>query len=114
MHWDGAISIGNVLTFLGMLGAMLWGFNQFTSQHTKAIAEITNAINNLSVITDRLDKQVQIQNGRLVKVETVQAVQMEVERRMAVLEQPRELAIRAVREEVDKRMAALGHPAPSV
>lgn len=109
MHWDGSISFGNILTLLGMLGAMFWGFGQFTSRHTDAIGKITNAINNLSAIMDRLDKQVAIQNGRLVKVETIVAVREEVDRRIALMEQPRELAVRAVREEVNRRLEALGH-----
>lgn len=88
MHWDSSVSLGNIVSLIALLGAMVVGFNVFVTRHNTAIALITAAINNLSAVTDRLEKAVQVQNGRLVKVETVLAV----------------------REEVDRRMSALGHP----
>jgi hypothetical protein len=82
MHWDGAISIGNILTLVAMLTAMAVGFTQFVKRHSEAVMTLTTALNNLSHITDGLEKAVQIQNGRLAKVEMQIAVDQEVERRM--------------------------------
>lgn len=84
MHWDGAVSIGNILTFIGMIAAMFFGFQRFIASHLRETTAITAAINNLSRITNDLQMSVQTQNGRLGKVETQLAVQDEVERRMAI------------------------------
>lgn len=85
MHWDGAVSIGNVLTFVGMMAALLWGFNQFTNRHSAAITQITDALNNMAHITDGLQKAVEKQNGRLARVETELLIRGEVEKRLASL-----------------------------
>jgi hypothetical protein len=105
MHWDSSVSIGNVLTFIGMVCLGLAAFLAFMRKHDRAI----QSIDNLSGITDGLQKTIAIQNGRLAKVETKVAIREEVERRMTLMEPPRELAVRAVREEVDKRLATLGY-----
>ena len=85
MHWDGSVSIGNVLTLIAMLCAMGIGYAKFIERHTSAITRITAALDNLSLTTGDLKEAVQVQNGRLVKVETALAVEAEVDRRMSRL-----------------------------
>ena len=84
MHWDGTISVGNVLTFIGIIGAILLAFNRFTLKQERHSIETTAAVNNLAAITDNLQKAVSVQNGRLAKVEITLAVNEEVEKRMAI------------------------------
>ena len=92
MHWDGSISLGTVLSLMAIMVTMGFGFHKFL-QHQKqeyavqreSHAMMTAALNNLSTITDRLDKAVQTQNGRLLKVETTLAVREEVDRRMSLM-----------------------------
>jgi hypothetical protein len=85
MHWDGSISVGNILTFLGMVAFILGAANRFMGQQKEQHQAVTTAVNNLSAITSRLDSAVQTQNGRLAKVETELAIRKEVERRLAAL-----------------------------
>lgn len=92
MHWDGSISMGNVLTFAGMLIALIVAFNKFVSGHKESSITLTNAVNNLSTITkslqDAIEKQntkIDSQNTRLSMVEKTIAVNDEVDRRMMML-----------------------------
>lgn len=82
MHWDGAVSIGNILSFIGIIGIILGALHRFTIRYERHSVGVTDAVNNLSSITDGLQKSVTIQNGRLAKVETAMAIHEEVERRM--------------------------------
>jgi hypothetical protein len=86
MRWDGAVSAGNVLTFLGMVGFILGALYRYGVNQTKAMTTVTDAVNNLSAITDGLQKSVAVQNGRLAKVETALAINEEVERRMRAIQ----------------------------
>lgn len=88
MHWDGSISVGNILTFIGIVAAILLAFNRFTVRHETSIASMTTALNNLSHITDTLSGDVKIQNGRLAKVETTLAVQDGVRAALTALGHP--------------------------
>ena len=36
MHWDGAISVGNILTFIGIIGGMLLAYTRVISLHATA------------------------------------------------------------------------------
>ena len=86
MHWDGSVSVGNILTFLGMVAFILGAANRFAGQQKEQHLAMTNAVNNLSAITDSLQKAVQTQNGRLAKVETRLEVEDQVSRRLAALD----------------------------
>lgn len=83
MHFDGTISIGNILTSIGIIGAILVAFNRFTVKQAEHNLTTTNAINNLSSITDGMQKAVTLQNGRIAKLEISSAVAAEVERRIS-------------------------------
>ena len=88
MHWDGSVSVGNILTFLGMVAFILGAANRFAGQQKEQHLAVTNAVNNLSAITDNLQKAVAVQNGRLVSVETRIKVEDEVARRLLALGHP--------------------------
>lgn len=88
MHWDGSVSIGNVLTGATALAWILIALSRYASSHKVESATTAAAINNLAAITQDLRKEVQTQNGRLARVETTLAVREEVDKRMAALQHP--------------------------
>lgn len=83
MHWDGTISVGNLLTIAVGLAGVLMAFWRFTVTQAKHTLESTAAINNLAAITDRLEKAVALQNGRVAKLEIAKAVDEGIEARLA-------------------------------
>ena len=88
MHWDGSVSVGNILTFLGMVAFFLGAAHRFAAQQKEQHHTMTAALNNLSAITDNLQRAVATQNGRLVNVETRIKVEDEVARRLLALGHP--------------------------
>lgn len=85
MHWDGTISVGNLLTIIVGLAGVLMAFWRFTVAQAKHTNETTLAVNNLAMITDRLEQAVALQNGRVAKLEIAKAVNEQVETRLAAL-----------------------------
>ena len=90
MHWDSSISFGTVLSLMAILVTMGLGFHKFLAGQKEEYASqrehsatMTAALNNLSLLTDTLGKQVQVQNGRLVAVETKLAIQEGVRQGLA-------------------------------
>lgn len=85
MHWDGTISVGNLLTIIVGLAGVLMAFWRFTVTQAKHTNETTLAINNLAMITDSLQKAVSVQNGRVAKLEIAKAVDEGIEARLAAM-----------------------------
>ena len=78
MHWDGTVSVGNVITILMTLGGlMLGGFK--IAVHLQRSSE---AMNNLAAITERLQHAVEKQDSRIVTLETENVIRAEVEKRI--------------------------------
>lgn len=94
MHWDGSISMGNILTLVGMLIGLFITFNKFVSGHKEANISLTGAVNNLSAITKALQDAIKQQNDAIEKQST----------RLSLVEKTI-----AVNDEVDRRMTMLGY-----
>jgi hypothetical protein len=88
VHWDPSVSVGTLVSLFTMLGAMLWGLSRVSNAHARESATQTAALNNLAALTEGLQKAVQVQNGRLAKVETKLEVQEGVQRALAALGHP--------------------------
>jgi adenylate kinase len=78
MHWDGTISFGNVLTILTTLIGLMAGGLKIAFHLQRS----SDAMNNLAVITERLQHAVENQDSRLLSLETEREIQREVTKRM--------------------------------
>ncbi len=45
MHWDGSVSVGNILTFLGMVAFILGAAHRFAAQQKEQHHTMTAALN---------------------------------------------------------------------
>ena len=81
MHFDTTISLGNILTALAMLGTVAVAINRHNMTTLKLASSMeanSNATNNLAAITERLQRAVELQDSRLVHLETEQRISAEV------------------------------------
>ena len=85
MHWDGTLSLGNILTILATFGGLVGGGVRIAFHLQKS----SDAMNNLAAITERLQHAVEQQDSRLVTLETENKIEKEVAVRMNKLSEVR-------------------------
>lgn len=79
MHWDGTVSFGNLLTILTTIIGLIAGGLKIAFHLQRS----SDAMNNLAVITERLQHAVEMQDTRISGLETEQTIQKEVAKRMS-------------------------------
>jgi hypothetical protein len=79
MHWDGTVSLGSILTICTTLFGLILGGVRIAFHLQKS----SDAMNNLASITERLQKAVEKQDGRLYSLEAAHAVAVAIDKYVA-------------------------------